>query len=154
MNEKMALGVYAHENTPSKATFGIIDDKGNVIAKIPSIPLITAISGSYYRSFLSKSPYARVWKILVRKHKKTDKEKALVKFWVKNKDGEKISEKPIEFNIYRNGEENGYYIFQTLTKNEGKPILFTKRPQDAGNFDEAIVIHMNSVSDYFYYEAQ
>ena len=40
-----------------------------------------------------------------------------------------------------------------MTKNEGKPILFSKRLKDAGNYDEAIVIYMGAVTDYFYYEA-
>ena len=63
-----------------------------------------------------------------------------------------------DFEVYRTGEENGQYVFQTMTRKNGitlgKPILFSKRLQDAGNFDEAIVIYMSSVSDFFYYEAK
>ena len=41
-----------------------------------------------------------------------------------------------------------------MTTTEGKPILFSKRQRDAGNYKEAIVLYMASVSDYFYYEAK
>lgn len=150
----IALGSYAYAYTNTNTSFGTLNKDGLVDKIKPAIPIITAISGTYYREYLATSPYARVWKVLVRKHKKTNKTKAKVKLWVKNKDGKKITEKPIEFDIYRNGEENGRYVFQTMTKNEGKPILFTKRPQDAGNYDEAIVIYMESISDFFYYEAK
>ncbi|SHK99810.1 carbohydrate binding domain-containing protein [Fibrobacter sp. UWEL] len=153
-NDEIALGAYAYANALSNAFFGVLDDDGNVVEKMPAIPLITAVSGAYYREYIASTPYSRVWKVFVQKHKKTNKERARVKLWVKNRDGEKIDEKPIEFDVYKNGEEHGQYVFQTMTKNAGKPVLFTKRPQDAGNFDEAIVIYMSSVSDYFYYEAQ
>lgn len=56
--------------------------------------------------------------------------------------------------MFRNGDENGQCVFQTMTKNEGKPILFSKRLEDAGNFDDAIVIYMESTTDFFHYEAK
>lgn len=152
--ENVALGAYAFSMFSGEFVLGVLNEYGSVVSVMPAVPLISAVSGSYYREYLASSPYARVWKALVRKHKKTDKTKVHIKFWVKDKDGSKINDKPIEFDVYRNGEENGQYVFQTMTKAEGKPILFSKRPQDAGVFDEAIVIYMNSVSNYFYYEAQ
>ena len=151
----IALGVYAYAK-PNKATsFGVLNEEGQVVSVKPVIPLISAVSGSYYREYLATSPYARVWKATIKKHKKTNKSKAHVKMWVKNYEG-KIYEDipPVEFDVYQNGEENGHYVFQTMTKNEGKPLFFSKRPQDAGNYKEGIVIHMKSVSDYFYYEAK
>ena len=74
--------------------------------------------------------------------------------WVKDKDGNKRTKDPIvEFDVFRNGDENGQCVFQTMMQNAGKPILFSKRLKDAGNYDEAIVIYMGAVTDYFYYEA-
>lgn len=153
--DQIALGVYAYAKPNKVTSFGVLNEEGQVVSVKPIIPLISAVSGSYYREYLATSPYARVWKATIKKHKKTNKSKAHVKMWLKNYEG-KIYEDipPVEFDVYQNGEENGNYVFQTMTKNEGKPIFFSKRPQDAGNYKEGIVIHMKSVSDYFYYEAK
>ncbi len=155
----VALGAYAFAMPEEKASFGVLNEDGNVVAKKPAIPLISAVSGTYYRDFLATSSYARVWKATVRKRKETNKSSAHVRLWVKDKGGNKLTKDPVvEFDVYRNGEEDGQYVFQTMTRKngvtQGKPILFSKRLQDAGNYDEAIVIYMNSVTDYFYYEAK
>ncbi len=150
----IALGVYAYAKPKRETSFGVLDKDGSVVSIKPSIPLINAISGDYYREYLATSPYARVWKATVKKHKKTKKDKAHVKMWVMNRRGEKITKEPVEFEVYRNGEEKGRYVFQTMTKTAGKPVLFSMRPEDAGNHKHAIVLYMKSVSDYFYYEAE
>lgn len=150
----IALGAYAYAKPKRETSFGVLDKDGSVVSIKPSIPLINAISGDYYREYLATSPYARVWKATVKKHKKTKKDKAHVKMWVVNRRGEKITKEPVEFEVYRNGEENGRYVFQTITKTAGKPVLFSMRPEDAGNHKDAIVLYMKSVSDYFYYEAE
>ncbi|MBR4784651.1 MAG: hypothetical protein IK012_05285, partial [Fibrobacter sp.] len=154
-SEHVALGAYAYAMPSDDVFIGLLDSDGNVVSAKPAIPLINAVSGGYYREFLANSQYARVLKASVRKHEKTRKEKARVKLWVKNFEGEVYTDiPPVEFDVFRNGEENGRYVFQTMTANAGKPIFFSKRPQDAGNFDEGIVICMKSVTDYFYYEAE
>ena len=155
----VALGAYAFAMPEEKATFGVLNEEGKVVAQKPAIPLISAVMGSYHRKYLANSPHARVWKATVRKRKETNKSSAHVKLWVKDKDGNKRTKDPVvEFDVYRNGEEDGQYVFQTMTKKngviQGKPILFSQRLQDANNYDEAIVIYMNSVTDYFYYEAK
>lgn len=150
-----ALGAYAYALTMQKAVFGVLDDEGNVVAKKPSIPLISAVMGEYHRKYLANSPYARVWKATIEKNKYTKKlKKAHVKLWTTDKDGNRLTKEPVEFDVYRNGDENGQCIFQTMTKTEGKPILFSKRLQDADNHEHAIVIYMNSVTDKFEYEAR
>lgn len=151
---EIQLGAYSFVNSDSDVFFGILNHEGKVVTIKPSIPLISAVSGEYYREFLATSPYARIWRGKVKKHKKTKKDKALVKMWTMNKEGEKIVDTPVEFYVYRTGEENGKYVFQSMTTTEGKPILFSKRQRDAGNYKEAIVLYMASVSDYFYYEAK
>lgn len=154
-DDAIALGTYANAMPTKSATFGVLDEDGNVIARKPSIPLISAIMGAYHRRYLAHSPYARVWKATIDRNKKTKKiKKAHVKLWVKDKDGNKRTKDPIvEFDVFRNGDENGQCVFQTMMQNAGKPILFSKRLKDAGNYDEAIVIYMGAVTDYFYYEA-
>ncbi len=153
--DQIALGVYAYAMPNNETSFGVLNEEGKVVAARPAIPLISAISGDYYREYLATSPYARVFKATVKKHKKTRKDKAHVKLWVKNYEGKIYKDiPPVEFDVYRNGEENGRYVFQTMTVSEGKPIFFSKRPQDAGNYKDGIVVYMKAVSDYFYYEAK
>lgn len=152
----IALGAYAIAMPPKDATFGVLDESGNVAAKKPAVPLINAVLGSSHRGYLVNSPYARVWKATVARNKKTkNMQSAHVKLWTVDKDGKKLTTKPIvEFDVYRNGDEDGQCVFQTMTKTKGKPILFSKRLKDAGNHKEAIVLYMNSVTDKFYYEAK
>ena len=154
-DDAIALGPYAIAMPTKDATIGVLDENGFVVAQKPSVPLISAVMGAYHRKYLKHSPYARVWKATIDRNKKTKNlKKAHVKLWVKDKDGNKRTEDPVvEFDVFRNGDENGQCVFQTMTKNEGKPILFSKRLRDAGNYDEAIVIYMGAVTDYFYYEA-
>lgn len=149
------LGPYAFAWSRKYFSFGILNEDGVVIETKPSIPLISAISGDYYREYLATSPYARVFRATIKKSGKTNRKKAKVKFWLKNFKGEIYKDvPPVEFEVYQGGEERGHYVFQTMTAIEGKPVLFSKRPQDAGNFKDAIVLYMKSVSDYFYYEAE
>lgn len=155
LTDSIALGVYAYSMPKNEMSFGVLNKEGKVVSVKPSIPLISAISGDYYREYLATSPYARVFKASVKKHKKSKKDKANVKLWVKNREGKIYKDiPPVEFEVYRNGEENGRHIFQTQTLNQGKPVFFSRRPQDAGNYKDGIVIYMKAVSDYFYYEAQ
>lgn len=153
--ETVALGAYAYALTTQSATFGVLDDEGKVVAADHSVPLINAVMGEYHRKYLKKSPYARVWKATIERNKYTKKmKKARVKLWTTDKDGNRLTKEPVEFDVYRNGDENGQCIFQTMTETEGKPILFTMRPQDAGNHEHAIVIYMKDVTDKFEYEAR
>ena len=155
-DDAIALGAYAMAMPSKNATFGVLDDDGNVVAKKPAVPLINAILGKHHREYLIHSPYTRVWKATIDRNKKTKNlKKAHVKLWVKDKDGNKRTKDPIvEFDVFRNGDENSQCVFQTMTKNDGKPILFSKRLKDAGNYEDAIVIYMGAVTDIFYYEAK
>ena len=152
----IALGPYANAMPSKNATFGVLDEDGSVVALKPAIPLISAIMGIQHRKYLISSSYARVWKATIDRNKKTKNlNQAHVKLWVKDKDGNKRTKDPVvEFDVFRNGDENGQCVFQTMTKDKGKPILFSKRLEDAGEYDEAIVIYMGEVTDYFYYEAK
>jgi hypothetical protein len=60
--------------------------------------------------------------------------------------------KPVNFVLYRNGEEDGFYVFQTMTNSKGKPLLFTKNENDIGNFDDAVVLCIKKSTDRFYYD--
>ncbi|MBQ3945037.1 MAG: hypothetical protein II670_05420 [Alphaproteobacteria bacterium] len=136
------------------ASIGVLNSDGSVKAVKPAIPLIDEISGDWYRNYLAKSPYARVMKFSVRKHSKTNLSEAKVTLWVKDVNGTKRTDvKPVSFRVYRVGDENGKYVFQTMTQTKGKPIVFSKRPEDAKEYENVIVICMKELSDFFYIEA-
>lgn len=133
---------------------GILGSDGKVQTVKPAIPLIDVISGGWYQNYLAKSPYARVLKASVQKHKKTKIDEAKITLWVKDASGTIRKDiKPVTFIAYRVGDENGKYVFQTMTKTKGKPIVFSKRPEDSGNFEKVIVICMKELTDYFHIEA-
>ena len=93
-------------------------------------------------------------KFSVRKHSKTNLSEANVTLWVKDVNGSKRTDvKPIRFKVYRVGDENGKYVFQTMTQTKGKPIVFSRRPEDAKNYENVIVICMKELSDFFHIEA-
>ena len=154
--QNIPLGPYAWTLKEGGEFFvGILDDNGKVKVTKISVPLIDAISGNWYQKYLATSPYARVLKASIKKHSKTRIEKATVKLWVKDVEGNiRKDVQPISFEAYRNGEENGKYVFQTMTATKGKPIVFSRRPEDAGVFEHVIVICMKELSDYFYLEAK
>jgi predicted outer membrane repeat protein len=154
--QNIPLGPYAWTLKEGGEFFvGILDDNGKVKVTKISVPLIDAISGNWYQKYLATSPYARVLKASIKKHSKTRIEKASVKLWVKDVKGNiRKDVQPISFEAYRNGEENGKYVFQTMTATKGKPIVFSRRPEDAGVFEHVIVICMKELSDYFYLEAK
>lgn len=153
---EIPLGPYGWTLVSSGAFIGRLNDDNKVVKVKPAIPRINDVSGTWYQKFLAKSPYARVLKATIKKHSKTNKNKASVKLWVKNKNGTIYKDiPPVSFEVYRNGEENGKYVFQSMTLTQGKPIIFSKRPEDVNNAsDDVIVICIKEYTDYFYIEAK
>ena len=153
--ESVPLGPYGFVlKEGGEAFIGVLGTDGLVKPMKPAIPLIDQISGDWYQNYLAKSPYARVLKASVKKHSKTNVGEANVTLWVKDVRGViRTDVKPVSFKVYRVGEENGKYVFQTMTQTKGKPIVFSSHPEDVGNFDNVIVVCMKELSDYFYIKA-
>ncbi len=67
---------------------------------------------------------------------------------LQDKNGRKYDNVPsVNLEFYRNGEENGEYIFQSMTATNGKPVLFSFRDSDAKEYEDAVVLCIKDASD-------
>jgi len=107
--------------------------------------------------------YGRIIKRLVRRHDKTKISNATVKITVLDNGFKAYPDiKPMEVIFYRTGEENGKYVFETLTHGpldsgydpdkHGRLILFSKDPEDQGIHGNFLIIHVKSDTDNIRYE--
>jgi len=107
--------------------------------------------------------YGRVIKRLVRKHSKTKISQATVRITVLDSNFKAYPDiKSVDVVFYRNGEENGKYVFQTLNhaslgpdydpEKHGRLILFSKDPEDQGIRGNFLIIHIKNDTDAFRYE--
>ena len=132
--------------------YGKLSGNGSVIPSYPSIPIIDDIPKDRIRSFLAQSDLARVVKIWAIQDPKTNVDKIKVRLFLLNKDSDSYGFNPVDFEMYRNGDEGGLYVFQTMTKEQGKPVLFTSDESLMGNYHDAIVLCVKNSSDIFYYQ--
>ena len=153
-NTELALGAYGMFNTASSVLFiGKLQEDGSVVKVSPIIPLFNAIPEAWVRSYLSKTDHARVIKINVVKNPKTNVDSVNVRLTLKKKNKQDYNFKSsVDLTFYKNGEEKGKYVFQTMTRTKGKPILFTLNEENIGNFEEAIVLCIKDGSDRFHYQ--
>ena len=138
--------------TSSNIVYGNLQENGIVAPENPAIPLINAIPNDWIRSYFANSNFARVAKVYVKKSPKTRKKSLKVRLNLWKEDKTPYDFKPVNLVLYRNGEEKGYYIYQTMTNSKGKPLLFTKNEDDAGNYEDAIILCIKDSTDRFYYE--
>ena len=138
--------------TSSNIVYGDLQENGTVAPENPAIPLINAIPNDWIRSYFANSNFARVAKVYVEKSPKTRKKSLKVRLNLWKKDKTPYDVKPVNLVLYRNGEEKGYYIYQTMTNSKGKPLLFTKNEDDAGNYEDAVILCIKDSTDRFYYE--
>ena len=132
--------------------FGVLSDKGSVVTDTPAIPLIDKIPNDWIRSFFANSNFARVAKVWVIKHPKTNVKKIKARISLLKSDSTSYGFNPVEIELYKRGEEGGFYVFQTMTNSKGKPLLFSKDESDAGNYEDAVILCLKNESDIFYYE--
>jgi len=132
--------------------YGKLSGNGSVIPSYPSIPIIDDIPKDRIRSFLAQSDLARLVKIWAIQDPKTNVDKIKVRLFLLNKDSDSYGFNPVDFEMYRNGDEGGLYVFQTMTKEQGKPVLFTSDESLMGNYHDAIVLCVKNSSDIFYYQ--
>ena len=132
--------------------FGTLSDKGSVEAKSPAIPRIDTIANDWIRSFFANSDLARVAKVWVIKHPKTKVKRIKARITLLKSDSTSYGFNPVEIELYKKGEEGGFYVFQTMTNSKGKPLLFSEDESDAGNYEDAVILCLKSESDIFYYE--
>lgn len=152
-NEKeLALGAYVFYVSTFEVFYGELQEDGTIGAATPMIPLANAIPNDWMRSFFANSNYARAIKVKITKHSKNDVSSIKVRFTLIKNDKTPYGFKPVEFELYRNGEEDGKYVFQTETQTQGKPVLFSQDPSDIGNYEDAIILCIKKGSDRFHYD--
>ena len=132
--------------------FGVLSDKGSVEAKSPAIPLIDKIPNDWIRSFFANSNFARVAKVWVIKHPKTNVKKIKARISLLKSDSTSYGFNPVNIELYKKGEESGFYVFQTMTNSKGKPLLFSKDESDIGNYEDAVILCLKNDSNLFYYQ--
>ena len=152
--DSIPLGPYAWTISSGNYVFGELQSDGSVGVVLPAVPIIDAFPDDYVVRYLAKSKLARVIKGYVKKHSKTKVSKAEVRFTLQNSEGQSYDDVPsMTLTFYRNGEENGKYVFQTMVLSgdtlKGKPILFSSRPEDQGERDDAIILCVKSATDIF-----
>lgn len=152
-NEKeLALGAYVFYVSTFEVFYGELQEDGTIGAATPMIPLANEIPNDWMRSFFANSNYARAIKVRITKHEKNNVNSIKVRFTLIKNDKTPYGFKPVEFELFRNGEEDGKYVFQTETQTQGKPVLFSQDPSDIGNYEDAIILCIKKGSDRFHYD--
>ena len=138
--------------TFSGIVYGELSENGFVKPMYPKIPLMDSIPSALERSTLINRRLSRVIKAYVIKSSMTEYDSLKIRLSMRKEDKTPYDFKPVNFVLYRNGEEDGFYVFQTMTNSKGKPLLFSKNENDIGNFDDAVVLCIKKSTDRFYYD--
>ena len=138
--------------TFSGIVYGELRENGFVKPLSPRIPLMDSIPSATERSTLINSRLSRVIKAYVIKSSMTDRDSLKIRLFMRKEDKNPYDFKPVNFVLYSNGEEDGFYVFQTMTNSKGKPLLFSKNENDAGNYEDAVILCIKDSTDRFYYE--
>lgn len=160
--ETFPFGAYGIYVTDIPVQYGLwyddeFHDVGNSRPVFENFPSIAHIE------FAGHSAYGRVMKTLVKKHEKTKISKAIVRISLMDSTGNVYPDaKSIDIPFYRSGIENGKYVFMSLIKGStedgfdvekhGHYVLFSRRPEDQGFYDEFVVIYVKKNSDRLKYE--
>ena len=146
------LGAYAYSAIATDFFYGKLQEDGTIGAVSPTIVLIKNIPNDWIRSFFAHSNSARAIKLKITKHPSNNIDSMKVRFSLMKQNKNPYAFKPVDIMFYKNGEDDGKYIFQTKTKKLGKPILFSKDPRDIGNYEEVNILCIQDISDRFYYK--
>ena len=146
--DNILLGAYGFTILAGEVIYGKLQLDGSVALVVPAIPVIDKFPDDWFRKYIAKSKLARVMKVRVPKHSKTKVASATVEITLQDKNGRKYDNVPsVNLEFYRNGEENGEYIFQSMTATNGKPVLFSFRDSDAKEYEDAVVLCIKDASD-------
>ncbi len=148
------LGAYSTSNmVATEIFFGTLQGNGSVGFIEPAIPLISRIPNDWIRERYAFSKFIRVIKIKIKKHPRNKVDSLKIRFTLTPE-----SKKNYNFNssvdivFYRNGEEDSWYVFQTMTSTQGKPVLFSNDENDIGDYEDSIILCIKKDSDRFHYQ--
>ena len=149
----LPIGTYGFILKTVEIMYGALNNYGRVKIASPIIPRIDTIANNWIRSFYANSGIARVIELKVTKIDKVDKDSIKVRFTLVKEDKSQYNFKSsVDFTFYKNGEEKGKYIFQSMTESKGKAVLFSSNEEDIGNYEEAIVLCIKKSTDRFHYQ--
>ncbi len=160
--EPLDLGAYMWYEIDEEFEYGLFyyeKFKKTAIAR----PVFEALPNEEFIDYVAHGKYGRVIRKLVKKHKKTKIEKAVVRFTLLDKNAKPYEGIPsVEVDFFRSGEENGKYVFQTITKNSsrddytaeknGRLIIFSSDIENIGVHGDVIVLPVLDSSDLFEYK--
>ena len=151
-SEDIPLGPYAFTILTGEIVYGRLQKDGSVTSVMPAIPIFNKIPDSWFRKYVAQSKLGRVMKVKVPKHSQTKVSSAIVEISLLDKNGNRYTNIPsVRVEFFRNGEEDGSYVFQTQTLTKGKPILFSFRESDVKerSYDDAVVLCIKDATDKF-----
>ena len=149
--KELQLGAYSNVFRTGKYVLGKLKQDGSVAVVVPAIPIFDKIPDGWYRQYIAKSKLARTFKAQIQIHERTKVNSATVQIRLLNKDGKAYENVPaVDVEFFRNGEENGKYVFQSMTSTKGKPIIFSYNESDVKVYDDAIVLCIKDATDRFH----
>ena len=152
-NKEIPIGAYGYILESVDIMYGVLKNDGLVGIASPIIPRIDTIANSWIRNFYANSAVARVIELKVTKIDKVDRDSIKVRFTLVKKDKSQYNFKSsVDLTFYKNGDEKGKFIFQSMTDTKGKAVLFSSNEEDIGNYEEAIVLCIKKSTDRFYYQ--
>ena len=150
--KSIPLGPYAFTVLTGEVVYGRLQRDGSVANVMPAIPIFKEIPDAWFRKYIAQSKLGRVMKVKVPKHSETKVSSAIVEITLLDKDGNRYGNVPsVKVEFFRNGEENGNYVFQTQTLTRGKPVIFSFRESDVKEnaYDDATVLCIKDATDKF-----
>jgi predicted outer membrane repeat protein len=157
----VAMGAYADYSGDGEFQYGKWSygtfEPANVKFLFENLPYQKVID------YVGYGGYGRVIKRLIRKHDKTKISQATVRITVLDSDFKAYPDiESVDVVFYRTGEEDGKYVFQTLShtplhpdynpEKHGRFILFSKDSKNQGIHGNFLIIHLKNDTDALKYE--
>ena len=148
------LGAYSTSNmVATEIFFGTLQGNGSVGFIEPAIPLISRIPNDWIRERYAISKFIRVIKIKIKKQPRNNVDSLKIRFTLTQESKKKYNfNSSVDVVFYRNGEEDSWYVFQTMTSTQGKPVLFSNDENDIGDYEDSIILCIKKDSDRFHYQ--
>ena len=129
----------------------------------PPRPVFRSLPTESFIDFVAHGKFGRVIKKTIRKHSKTKVTKGTVRFTLCDEFLNPYPDvNPVDVDFFRNGEENGEYVFQTLVHSpsaldydpdkHGRLIIFTQEIAKVGIHDDVFVLPIKKSTDRYFYE--
>lgn len=161
-NESVDLGAYSWYEIDEDFEYGVFFNeqfKKTAISRF----VFEALPNWDFINFVAHGKYGRVIKKLIKKHKKTKIDKGVVQFTLLDENFNPYANVPsVNVTFFRNGEENGKYVFQSIIKNptsvdydpekHGRLIIFSSDLDKIGIHHDVIVIPVLKPTDQFEYK--